>query len=275
VNGTRGILTIGAYLVVALVLVLVAFWGLVKYGVSNPAATIQANQPLPTGELGSTRVQIASVGTGSAATTLAGQNEQRLRVLQDMVIEKSEQLRDLTDRLKAQQTDYETLSDRYEEAVAVAVDLLANTGMNAVSSDDVDIDEDLAALQAELEMAQVVQDSLSADVDRLQEELARANMELEEAQRQTEEQVADRLRDGMILEAEAANALMAIGAGAVPEVLKALDNPNPLVRRWAANILAGIGPDAQEALPALTEALSDSDAGVRAAARAAVDDIAG
>ncbi len=273
-NGTRGILTIGAYLVVALVVVLVAFWGLVKYGVTNPTATIQANQPLPTGELGSTRVQIASVDTGSA-TTLVGQNEQRLRVLQNMVSEKSEQLRDLTDRLKAQQADYKSLSDRYEEAVTVAVDLLANAGLDAVNPDNPDADEDLATLQAELQMAQVIQDSLTADVERLQEELARANMELEEAQRQAEEQVADRLRDGMILEAEAANALMAIGVSAVPELRKALDNPNPLVRRWAANILAGIGPDAQEALPALTEALSDSDAGVRAAARAAVDQIAG
>lgn len=273
-NGTRGILTIGAYLVVALVVVLVAFWGLVKYGVTNPTATIQANQPLPTGELGSTRVQIASVDTGSA-TTLVGQNEQRLRVLQNMVSEKSEQLRDLTDRLKAQQADYKSLSDRYEEAVTVAVDLLANAGLDAVNPDYPDADEDLATLQAELQMAQVIQDSLTADVERLQEELARANMELEEAQRQAEEQVADRLRDGMILEAEAANALMAIGVSAVPELRKALDNPNPLIRRWAANILAGIGPDAQEALPALTEALSDSDAGVRAAARAAVDQIAG
>jgi hypothetical protein len=275
VNGTRNVLTIGAYLVVALVVVLVAFWGMVQYGVSNPVATMPANQPLPNGELGSTRVQIANVASGSSADVYDDQYAQQVRVLQEMVNEKSEQLRQLTERLKTQQRDYEELSVRYEEAVGVAIDLLETEGINSVSTAAAESEEELLTLQAEIEMAQVVQDTLADDVERLQAELDRTNMELERVQQQSDQEIADRLRDGMILEAEAANVLMAIGAEAVPELVKGLDSPNPLVRRWAANILAGIGPDAQDALPALRAALSDDDAGVRAAAGAAMDQIAG
>ncbi len=262
-NGTRGVLTIGAYLVVAMVIVGVAFWGLVKYGVANPAASFHTTPPLPVAELGSTRVQLAIAADGSNAPLETGQDQQRLRVLQSMVAEKTQQLRAQAEQLKATTKDYDELRVRYEEAVTVAVELLAKTGEPAADSTPGNLSVDVTTLQADLDLAQAVQDTLMADVERLQEELARAYMEMEELQQQAERQVADRLRDGMILEAEAANALMALGAAAVPELLKDLANPNPLVRRWAANILSGIGPDAQDALPALTEVLSDSDPGVR------------
>jgi HEAT repeat protein len=248
---------------------------MVIYGVNNPTAAIPRSEPTTAAELGATRVQISSVGSGAATGPAERQDAQRVRVLQEMVAEKTEQLRSLSDTLKSQQQEYKALSDRYEDAVAVAVDLLATAGLNSANAGSADPEQDINALRAELDMAQMVQDSLAADVERLREELARANLELEDAVRQSEQQVTDRLRDGMILEAEAANALMAIGAPAVPELVRALENVNPLVRRWAANILAGMGPEAQQAVPALTEAMSDEDAGVRAAARAAMDAIAG
>lgn len=71
----------------------------------------------------------------------------------------------------------------------------------------------------------------------------------------------------------AAKALGRIGQAAVPQLSQALDDPNPLVRRRAAEILARIGPDAKDAVPALIRALGDRDEEVRKAATRALGEI--
>jgi HEAT repeat protein len=55
-------------------------------------------------------------------------------------------------------------------------------------------------------------------------------------------------------ESPAMMALRKIGKPAVPALVEALKDDSPLVRWQAAMVLAGIGPDAKEALPALKEA---------------------
>lgn len=64
----------------------------------------------------------------------------------------------------------------------------------------------------------------------------------------------------------AADALARIGAAAVPEVTRMLNDPQPQQRIRAAGILARIGPDAQPAVPVLITRLHDPDEGVRKAA---------
>jgi hypothetical protein len=64
----------------------------------------------------------------------------------------------------------------------------------------------------------------------------------------------------------AADALARIGAAAVPEVTRMLNDPQPAQRIRAAGILARIGPDAQPAVPVLITRLHDPDEGVRKAA---------
>jgi hypothetical protein len=55
----------------------------------------------------------------------------------------------------------------------------------------------------------------------------------------------------------AAAALGRIGAAAVPQLLTALADQDPIIRQRAADVLARIGPEAQEATPRLIELLRD------------------
>jgi len=67
----------------------------------------------------------------------------------------------------------------------------------------------------------------------------------------------------------AADALGRIGAPATAELIRALQDVDPERRRRAIRVLARIGPDAVDAVPALMEALQDPDPLVpKAAARA-------
>ena len=71
----------------------------------------------------------------------------------------------------------------------------------------------------------------------------------------------------------AARSLGRIGSAAVPELILALQDPNPLLRRQAATVLARIGPEARTAVPALTALLNDPDEQVRKSAAYALGQI--
>src|ERR1051325_3545377 len=61
----------------------------------------------------------------------------------------------------------------------------------------------------------------------------------------------------------ASTALHKIGPATIPFLIKALRHDTPTVRESAARGLYGFAPKAQQAIPALTDALQDSDAFVR------------
>jgi HEAT repeat protein len=71
----------------------------------------------------------------------------------------------------------------------------------------------------------------------------------------------------------AAERLLNIGTDAVPELIKALEGDYGPVREYAAWILGKMGPDAEEAIPALTRALWDKDKRVRGTAQKALQEI--
>jgi HEAT repeat protein len=72
---------------------------------------------------------------------------------------------------------------------------------------------------------------------------------------------------------EAAQALGAKGAEALPAIRKALKDKDWRVRRGATDALAQIGADAKSEMPALVEALKDKDAWVRDGAAVALGKI--
>jgi HEAT repeat protein len=69
------------------------------------------------------------------------------------------------------------------------------------------------------------------------------------------------------------DALGRIGAAAVPALVEVLADPNPVVRRRAAQALARIGPDARDAVPDLIVALQDRNEEVRKSAARALGQI--
>src|SRR5262249_28125695 len=68
----------------------------------------------------------------------------------------------------------------------------------------------------------------------------------------------------------AAEALCKLGRAAVLGLIPALKDPDATCRRWSAQVLQGMGQDAREAVPNLTDALKDQDGQVRLAALKAV-----
>jgi HEAT repeat protein len=75
------------------------------------------------------------------------------------------------------------------------------------------------------------------------------------------------------LRAYAADRLLNIGPEAVPELIRALEGEYGPIREYAAWILGKMGPEAEAAIPALTEALWDKDKRVRGTAQKALEDI--
>lgn len=80
-------------------------------------------------------------------------------------------------------------------------------------------------------------------------------------------------RDEYAFSQTAADALARIGAAAVPQVIPLLHHSDPAVRRQAADILAQMGPAAQQAVPTLVGMLNDPDLQVRKAAAHALGQI--
>ena len=83
-----------------------------------------------------------------------------------------------------------------------------------------------------------------------------------------------RNRDKRILVA-CNNALLAMGKEIVPHMISLLKDDTWEMRRGAAWILGKVGPDARDAVPALSEALNDPNAAVRTKAQEALKKIQG
>jgi HEAT repeat protein len=84
-----------------------------------------------------------------------------------------------------------------------------------------------------------------------------------------------REEDDPVVVQELALALARIGPAALPELLGAMKDGVPAVRRSAVLALTKFGPEAKEAVPVLVFALKDSDGSTRALAAQALGEIGG
>ena len=78
-------------------------------------------------------------------------------------------------------------------------------------------------------------------------------------------------KDESIEPSERGSSLKSIGKDAVPALIAALQDPDPIIRRGATSALKGIGKDAKDAIQALVLVLkTDKDASVRSSAASAL-----
>jgi chromosome segregation ATPase len=217
--------------------------------------------------------------TNAQSTRTADMERQRIRLLEAMLEDKTQRLRQLSDQLEVKTAQFEELRARYDEAVVLAVESLSQDSNATTAPSDrtgkatSDKKADPALLEAELSVAREVHESLVSDVTVLQEELSRAQRELDQLKVAQDQETMERLREATVLENAAASVLLSVGREAVPALRDALNHPSPAVRQWAATVLGGIGPEADDALAALTEALSDADPNVRSAVQSALEAI--
>lgn len=284
-NDRSGLLTLAVYLTAAMLIVVAAFVGVFRYGAVARVAALEDGAQELNPELAVGELQLAPDGAAAAAGANA-LDQQRIRVLQALLAEKTELIREQAERIEHQAQELASLRRHYEEALQTATSLLpmdtrqgeeSGEGVGS-SSEPLPLDAagsaDPGSLEAELMITQAVHDTLVRDLETLQNELAQARARMGEVQAEADRQSANQLRDVLALETATAGVLMRIGREeAVPALMTALRHTDPIVRRWAATALGSFGPDAAEATGALAEALSDSDASVRRAVAAALDAI--
>lgn len=277
-EGRNGLLTLAVYLTVTALIVLAALVAIVRYGTAQRLAVL----PLPTAEAlpelaVSPRRVPAERATPATPASSRGMDQQRLRLLETMLEDRTRRLQSQTQQLEQRTAELNDLRARYDEVVAMMLDALGPsvTAQRAAATQAAEAGSENEkpgsdALAAELAVAREAHESLSGDVVVLQEELAATQRELLDLRTLRDRERADHVRELQLLEAAAANVLIDVGPDAVPTLRELLSHPLPGVRRWAATMLASLGPDAYEAVAALSEALSDNDASVRAAAQAAL-----
>jgi HEAT repeat protein len=276
VEGRNGLLTLAVYLTATTLIVLAAAWGIYRYAADARLAALQPIVDTPGPELAVARVDLAA--KTEAARSAGDLEQQRIRLLEAMLQDKTQRLRQLSTVLDEKTAELEELRTRYDKAVVLAVESLTTNAADQPAKQPARPDEagrkaDPAVLEAELSMAREVHQSLLSDVTALQEELSHAQQELDQLKTAQEQEAMQQLREATVLENAAAGVLVRVGRQAVPALRDALNHPSPVVRRWAATVLGGMGSEAEDALPALTEALSDVDSSVRRAAQTALEAI--
>ena len=125
---------------------------------------------------------------------------------------------------------------------------------------------------------------LEADIDEvesrerittLEDSLARATDRLELLQEGVDSEIDASELQQRRREQAMADLVIKTGADTIPLLVQMLDNPDPRVRSWSADILGDFGAEADEAVDALRDLTEDRSTEVRNAARRALDSIQG
>jgi hypothetical protein len=282
VSDRTSLLALAVYLTAALLIAVAACVGVMRYGAVARVSALQEAPTDPVPELAMTGLHAPAEGLGSAG----GSNvldQQRVRLLQSMLAEKTKRLEQQAQRIEQQNQVLVNLEHRFEEAVQASAWLdTAKTRVDPPGGETEPPGEgeqevrpvaNPDGVETEWVLTRALHDTLVSDLESLQEELDRVRQQLTELQAAADRMSADQLRDVLALETAAANILLRIGRDSVPALSDALHHSDPIVRRWAATALGSFGSDAADAAGALAEALSDADPSVRRAVVTALDAI--
>ncbi len=139
-------------------------------------------------------------------------------------------------------------------------------------ADDEDrLSADLERLREERNKNLALAERLQADLDGLKAELATTDEKIQQLQDQSELETTVLLAEMRTFQTVATQALAGLGGESVTALVELLSDPRPRVRRWAASVLGQIGPPAQDAIPALVDAMADEDPAVQQEVRRALE----
>ncbi len=172
-------------------------------------------------------------------------------------------MRDLQEQnaqLRHRTEEYKQLRDEADRYLAMIYDLLQDSAP-AVNSptDESTISANVRQVDAETDVL------LSTELVTVQLELLRSKAEIAELELAALSEHAKLI--------EAARAIVATGAPAVPTLVAVLSDESPELRAWAADTLGQMGPDAMDSIDALFVATEDDDTNVRQAAHRALEKI--
>lgn len=191
-----------------------------------------------------------------------------LRRMQQELDARTEQLTRQNDLLKENVAAQQLLRRQYAELLQTLEE--ASEPDPSLASAESELQTEIRQLTEELRQAQLDGGRAAAARDELERRLQEAERRLSELQDTADREIGDLVAVHRARQAAANDALMRLGADAVPILTESLKNPRPEVREWAAMVLGEIGADAGEALRALHEAEADPDPRVRTAATRAI-----
>jgi hypothetical protein len=184
-------------------------------------------------------------------------------------------LLDRKTRLLDQKTAEQLALQQELESVMGMLEMLA---ADAILSQQTDDQADDQRLTAELERLRDERNKhlqwaqrLQSELEDLAAEMAANDGKIQQLQQQSELEATVLLAEMQTFKTVASQALAGLGAESVEALVQLLSDPRPRIRRWAAQVLGQVGPQAQEAIPALIDAMSDEDEGVRTQVRQALD----
>ena len=128
-NDSRGLVTLAAYVTAAMLIVLVALLGVFQYGAKSRVSSMKPVPTDPAPELAAAGLQL-STGTQTPSTTVSGLAQQRIRLLETMLSDKTELVRQQAGRISRQTTDLEELRQRFDDAMLMAIESLPTADTN-------------------------------------------------------------------------------------------------------------------------------------------------
>ncbi len=295
-DGKNGLLALGAYLTVALLVILAGLWAVMQLAVEPRLPSVALVDPGRTAPTVATRME-KRVLSNSAEIELTTAEQRRVDLLEAMLRQKNDRLLSQAERIEEQEQAYRQLLTRYDEAMALGLEYLTATAEKGptlgptigpeemAGADRIDTTNNAAERVVanlpgapekqpmELNRVLAEEDSLAAEMQAIENELDVTLAQLDQERAGRQRLVDEQLQAIAALEGATADLISQTGPAAVERLRQALRQDNPIVRRWAANVLGKVGSDASPAIADLTLALMDADDRVRQAARNALDAI--
>lgn len=268
------VLVFAAYVVVGCIIGISAWAAGLYYASSHRAALNDYVDDLDT----DTTMRLAHASAPTPGVHVEHLFAQRAQIerLQAALAQKDALLDRKRQLLDQKTVDQQTLKQELESTISV-LEMLAAQAMLAESvPDDPNIKPliaELEKLQEERNRNQALAQQLQQDLQELAAEMAVTDDRIRQLQQQSEFETTVLLAEMETFQSVASRALAGLGGESVDALVVLLADPRPRIRRWAAEVLAEIGPPAQEAIPALVDIMSDPDPSVREEVRRALDSI--
>ena len=214
---------------------------------------------------------------GAQLEQLYRQRTQILR-LQTLLDQKTKLLQQRTALLDQKNAEQVALRSELDEAIELLEVVSAELAATATSPAEGQakgekLHAELDRLRAESSKSRQLADEQQAELDRLKDEVGATDEGITAVQLQAEAEFELLVAEKRAFEAVVSDTFVRLGKDAVPVLIYQLANPRADVREWAAGLLGELGPVARDAIPALGDALRDSDEAVREAARKSLDKV--
>jgi hypothetical protein len=268
-----------AFAIGALIVAAIAYGGLRYYRAALDGSQTLVGEPVDSPAVGDDLTSIPTTALRGAHIDHLFSQRSQIKRLQALLDQKTELLERKTALLEKKTAEQVRLRKQLDEAIVVLEVMADDISQNGEATDEDmgrngGLHQNLERLREQRYENETQEQQHEEEFKLLITELAATDEEIALLRQQSEMEFSQLLAEKEAFEAVASRALVSIGAESVPVLVDYLTDQRAEIRRWAALVLGDIGPEANEAIPALIHASSsDDDPAVREAARQSLDSI--